>query len=148
MNREHRELILMTRAEQALAEARTIDDVKDIRDMAQTAHAYAQQSSLSKDIVIHASTIKVQAERRLGQMLDSLDLAKSAPGNQYTGKLVGSHNATGPICLRDLEITKSDSSRAQHIAALLAATFNRHVKESVSFAKGRRVSPRGKSMFP
>jgi N6-adenosine-specific RNA methylase IME4 len=126
-----RELVLMTRAEQVLAEARTIDEVMNIRDKAQAAKAYARKARLSKEIVLHASIIKVQAERRLGEMLSRLPLPNSAPGNQYTGKLVRSQNATGPIRLRDLGITKSDSSRAQQIAGLPVATFNRYVQQCV-----------------
>lgn len=132
MSDQPRELALLSRAEQALAEARTVDEVRSIRDKAQAAKAYAKKARLSKDIILHASTIKVQAERRLGEMLDDIELAKAAPGNQYTGKQVDrSQNATGPIRLRDLGITKSESSRAQQIAALPAATFNRYVKGCV-----------------
>lgn len=85
MSTEHA-LLLMTRAEQALAEVRTLDDVKDIRDKAQAAASYAKKAGLSKDIIIHASAIKVQAERKLGQILKTIDLASGSPGNQYTGK--------------------------------------------------------------
>jgi hypothetical protein len=123
MSNEPRELVLLTKAEQTLAEARTIDEVKDIRDKAEAAKACVRKAGLSKSIIVHASTIKVQAERRMGQMLSDLPLAKSSPGNQYTGKLDRSHDATSPIRLQDLGITKSDSSRAQQIASLPATTF-------------------------
>jgi N6-adenosine-specific RNA methylase IME4 len=132
MASEPRELILLTQAEQALAKARTIDEVKVIGDKAHAAKVYAKKAGLSKSIIVHASAIKVQAERRLGQMLSSLPLATSPPGNQYTGKkMVQSHDATGPIRLRDLGISKSDSSRAQAIASLPAPTFARYVNECV-----------------
>ncbi len=132
MNRTLRELVLIEKAEQMLAEARDIDTIKEIRDKAQAAKAYAKKVGLSKHIIIRASAIKVQAERRLGELLINLPLANSAPGNQFTGKETDrSHNATGPTRLKDLGITKSDSSRAQQIARLPAAVFNRYVKESV-----------------
>lgn len=132
MNTEPRELALLTKAEQALAEARTVDEVKDIRDKAWAAQVYAKKAGLSKSIIVHASAIKVQAERRLGEMLRSLPLATSSLGNQYTGRLDRSHDATGPIQLKDLGITKSDSSRAQQIATLPATTFNGYVRDSVN----------------
>jgi len=90
MSEQPRELVLLSRAEQVLAEASTIDEVKDLRDKAQAARVYATKAGLSKTIIVHASTIKVQAERRLGEMLRVLPLANGAPGNQYTGKVVRS----------------------------------------------------------
>jgi hypothetical protein len=72
---EPRELVLLIKAEQVLAEARTLDDIKDIRDKAQAAQVYAKKAGLSKSIIVHASAIKVQAERRMGQMLSTLPLA-------------------------------------------------------------------------
>lgn len=133
MNTEPRELVLLTKAEQVLAEARTLDEIKDIRDKVQAAQVYAKKAGLSKSIIVHASAIKVQAERRMGQMLSTLPLATSSPGNQHTAKLEldRSQDATGPIRLHDLGITKSDSSRAQQIASLPAATFNGYVKDCV-----------------
>jgi hypothetical protein len=91
---EPREIMLMTRPEQLLAKARTIDEVKDIWDKAQAARVYATKAGLSKSIIVHASAIKVQAERRLGEMLGTLPLAKASPGNQYTAKLDRSQHAT------------------------------------------------------
>ena len=141
MNGDPREIVLLTQSERLLAEATTINKVMDIRDKAQAAMAYAKKVGLSKDIILHAAAIKVQAERRLGKMLSGIDLANSAPGNQYTGKAVRSQGATGPIRLQDLGITKSDSSRAQQIAGLPTATFNGYVKQSVQ--SGREPTTAG-----
>lgn len=127
-----RAILLITQADRLLAEARTLDDIKDIRDKAQAAQVYAKKAGLSKSIIVHASAIKVQAERRLGQILSTLPLVTSSPGNQHTGKLDRSHDTTGPIRLHDLGITKSDTSRAQQIASLPATTFNGYVKECVN----------------
>ena len=126
-----RELVLLSRARQALAEARSIDQVKDIRDKAQLANGYAKKKGLAHDIIVDASAIKVEAERKLGELLRKLPLANSSPGNQYTGKLDRSNGATGPVRLRDLGISKSDSSRAQRIAGLPRAAFERYVNDSV-----------------
>ena len=129
MSSEPRELALITQADRLLAEASTIDEVKEIRDKAQAAQVYAKKIGLSRDIILQAATIKVLAQRRMGEILRSLPLANSGPGNQYTGKLDRSHDATGPIRLQDLGISKSDSSRAQQVASLPTPTFNRYVRE-------------------
>ena len=132
MNTEPQELALLTKAEQALAEARDIDTIKDIRDKAQPAKAYVKIAGLSKEIILHAAAIKVQAERRLGQVLIDIPLANSAPSNQFTGKQTDrSQDATGPIRLQELGITKSDSLRAQQNARLPVAAFNRHAKQPI-----------------
>ena len=74
---------------------------------------------------------------QLGQLLIKLPLANSSPGNQYTGKKVDrSRSGTGPIHLRDLDITKSESSRVQQIARLPQSTFDRHIKQEVAAGRG------------
>jgi hypothetical protein len=132
MNTQPHELVLLTRAEQMLAKATTIDEVKHIRDTAEAARGYSRKIGLSQAITVHAAAIKVNAERKLGELLKNTELAAGAAGNQYTGKKVNqSQNATGPIRLRDLGITKSESSRSQQIASLPAANFARYVSECV-----------------
>ncbi|MFC1596332.1 MT-A70 family methyltransferase [Planctomycetota bacterium] len=128
MNREPRELALLSRAEKALAEANTIDEIKEIRDKAEAVKAYAKKARLSRDIVLLAASIKVRAERKLGQILQKTLLADLSPGNQHSRR---SHRATSPIRLKDLRITKSDSSRAQQISRLPKAVFDRHVADCI-----------------
>ena len=114
MSTEPRELVLLTRAQQTLAEVRTIDECREIRDKAEAICSYNKKAGRSRRIVLLAAEVKLDAERRIGQLLAALPLANGAPGNQYTGKQTNrSHAATGPIRLRDLGLTKSDSSRAQ-----------------------------------
>jgi phage N-6-adenine-methyltransferase len=132
MNTQPRELVILTQAEQMLARATTVDEVKDIRDRAEAVRGYSRKIGLSRDIIVHAAAIKVNAERKLGELLKVTALARGAPGNQYTGKeLDRSHDATGPIHLRDWGISKSDSSRAQQIASLPAPAFDRYVKSCI-----------------
>ena len=101
-----------------LAQATTVDEVKDLRDRAAAVKAYAKKARLGQQIVAEAAAIRLQAERRLGEMLQSLELADSAPGNQYTGRVEDAPSENGRICLRDLGLTKSDSSRSQRLARL------------------------------
>ena len=131
MGHNPRELVWLSRARQALAKAVSFNDIKNIRDTAQLAKEYAKKKGLAQEIIMEASAIKVEAERKLGQLLRKLSLANSSSGNQYTGNLDRSHNGTGPVRLRDLGISKYDSSRAQRIARLPQATFDRYVKENV-----------------
>ena len=124
---EPRELILLGKAARALAEANSIDEVKDLRDQAAMVTAYAKKARLGHDLVVEASTFKVRAERKLGEMLRVTELANSAPGNQYTKPGDGNSDPQAPLTLRQLGITKSDSSRTQQIAALPEDAFEGYI---------------------
>jgi N6-adenosine-specific RNA methylase IME4 len=129
---EPRELILLKEAKRKVAEATTIDEVKNILDTTEAACGLRRKIDLTDDITLDAAAIKVIATRQLGLLLKATELAKGAPGNQYTGKkVVRSQAAAGPLRLRDLGITKSESSRAQQVASLPARTFDKYVKECV-----------------
>jgi hypothetical protein len=65
-----------------LAQVTTIDEVKHIRDTAEAARGYSKEIGLSRDITVHAAAIKVNAERKLGQLLKTTELAAGAPGIQ------------------------------------------------------------------
>lgn len=125
---EPRELTLLTHAQRALAEARSVDEVKQLRDKAELVKAYARKAKLGQHIVVEACVIKVQAERKLGQMLLTLGLANAAPGNQHTGPRERPANV---VFLRDLGITKSDSSRSQQLASLPDDVFERYLQDSL-----------------
>ena len=125
---EPRDLILLSKAQKALAEARTVDEVMELRDKASAVRAYAKKAKLGQHLVVDASEIKLRSERKLGQLLQEIELANSAPGNQYTGS---SESSNGPIPLRDLGLSKSDSSRSQRVAALPEEDFERYISENV-----------------
>src|SRR3990167_2900425 len=53
---------------QALAKAKSIDDVKAVRDAAAALRAYAKQAK-NKDLEIDAAEIRIRAERRVGELM-------------------------------------------------------------------------------
>ena len=124
---EPRDLVLLSKAGKVLAEATALDEVKDLRDKAAAVRAYVKKARLGQKLVVEAAVIKLRAERRIGEMLQSIDLAHSARGNQYTGPVEPVAGEEAPILLRDLGITKSDSSRSQRIADLPANVFERYI---------------------
>lgn len=56
----------------ALAQAKTLEEVKRIRDIAQAAHTYAQAAKLGLEAQNHAAEIKLRAERKAGELLAQL----------------------------------------------------------------------------
>ena len=127
---EPRELVLLSKAEKVLTEANTVDEVRDLRDKAVAVKAYAKKAKIGHRIVVEAAAIKLRAERRLGQMLQTIELADAAPGNQYTGPKAPTSDEPR-IYLRDLGINKSDSSRIQRIAALPQEVFDRYLTDNI-----------------
>jgi len=52
----------------ALAEAKSVDEVKDIRNQAEAMRAYAKQAK-NKQLEIDASEVRFRAERRIGELM-------------------------------------------------------------------------------
>lgn len=133
-----RELVLLDQARRALTEASSVDEVKDLRDKAAAVRAYARKARLGQHLIVEASAIKVRAERKLGEMLKNLPLAKGAPGNQHTG---AKQRRDDNVLLAELGLSKSDSSRVQRLAGLPEAVFEQYIAENTD--AGREPSSAG-----
>lgn len=99
-----------------LAECRTVDEVKDVRDKAEAVRLYCKNAKLGLAAQNEAALLKIEAERRAGEMLAGMDL-RTGPN--------WSHAATN---LKDIGITKSDSSRWQSMATLPDDDFESYVE--------------------
>ena len=124
-----RDLVLLTQAQRVLAQASTVDEVKELRDKAAAVRAYVQKARLGRHLVIEAALVRMRAERRLGEMLGEARLANSAPGNQHTDPK--ERKRPEAVLLKDLGITKNESSRSQRIAELPDATFEQYLAQCV-----------------
>lgn len=124
-------LALLRNAAQMLAEADTIQKVKEFKDIALTAVDFAKHRKMGKDAIQYASSYVLEAERKLGEMLTETERAKGTRG-QLTGdvpkgaRLVGGDAMIPPTdvpTLADLGLTKRESSEAQMLAELPRETF-------------------------
>lgn len=78
-------LTLYQNAKQAIAEYKTVDEVKDFRDKALAVEAYAKQAN-DYELERDAAIARVRAERKCGELLADMEKAK---GNQNTGVFGG-----------------------------------------------------------
>lgn len=56
---EPRDLVLLSKAGKALAEATALDEVKDLRDKAAAVRAYIKKARLGQKLVVEAAVIKL-----------------------------------------------------------------------------------------
>lgn len=103
----------------ALAAARDVDEVKDIRDKAEGMRAYARQAK-NRELEVDAAEIRFRAERRLGEMM----AADKAAGNSAQGRRtdLGCSETQVPT-LADAGIDKNLAHRARSMAAVPEAEF-------------------------
>ncbi len=112
-------------ARRLLAEARALDEVKVICDLAEAARVYARQARLGLEAQNDAAELKLRAERRLGELVAALP-------KQDGGDAARARSQAGtelPPRLGDLGISKNQSSRRQAIAAVPQPVFEHFVAE-------------------
>jgi len=117
----------------AIFEAKSVDEVEEIRDKAEAMRAYARQAK-NKDMEIDAAEIRIRAERRLGEMIVAQKQTVGlATGGEHGGKKRIDGTRAEPSnarpTLAEAGIDKKLSARAQKIAAVPQAKFEEMVGE-------------------
>lgn len=114
----------------AIESASTVQEVKTAIDACEAVKVYAQRTKMNSEVRMLLAENIVRAERKLGQML----VAAKASGqinktrSLKTGPVVASDDHGG-FTIKDAGISKDLSSRAQRIAAIPAADFDKIVGE-------------------
>lgn len=124
------QLIRYEQARKALSEARSVDEVKDIRDKAEAMSAYARMAK-DRDLETWAADIRIRAERRAGKLLAEMDMqkggrpAQSASSENLTDSETGRSDrpVSDTPTLSELGITKDQSSAWQRLASVPDHTF-------------------------
>ena len=120
------QLVKYEAARHALQEAKSIDEVKDIRDKVEALKSYARQRD-DKDMEVWLSEIKLRADRRIGEIsvdLDKLDrkesgLKKGSPNSGKTSKAA---------TLKAAGISKSAAYRCEELSSLKEEEFEEVIK--------------------
>ncbi len=121
---DHSALVTTDSIRRAIAEARTLFDSRRARDLAIGVEIFAKKALLSRDLLLEAAEVRVLAERAVGLKLVSMEKSE---GGRPTGNL--SSHATGLQTLKELGISRNQSSNWQKIAALPADALKRHFEK-------------------
>lgn len=119
----------------ALAEAKAVDEVKDVRDKADAMRIYAMQAK-NKQLEVDAAEIRIRAERRLGELITAQKLTvglsqggrPKTPSHEAGVYQEASGGRVRPT-LADVGIDYKLSQRAQALAAVPAEEFEEKVSE-------------------
>ncbi len=138
-------LIKYEAACRALAECKSVDEVKSWADKAAAMQAYGRMAK-DKTLEVDAAEIRIRSERRLGEMLAATKaeggLNQSATLKRGPVVVADDHGKTPKLA--DAGISKDLSSRAQKLAAVPEATFEAELaaKRERDRKEGARVSAR------
>lgn len=121
-------------ARRAIAEARTVDDVKDILDRSEAMRAYGRQIR-DKTMETDAKEIRWRATRRLGEMIKA---DKATVGLNPGGRPKKTGQSDGPVLpptLDEIGIDKNLSSRAQKYASMEETSFDRLIERCRAYSE-------------
>lgn len=107
----------------AVAEAKSVDEVKSVRDQAEAMRAYAKQAK-NKQLEIDASEIRFRAERRIGELIAAQrDLGAMNQGGRPSETGLKTNPVSAAPTLAEAGIDKNLADRARKYAAVPAQEF-------------------------
>lgn len=130
------ELVRYEAARQALAEAHSVDEVKNVADKAAALQLYAKQAQ-DKDLEWHAAEIRLRAKRRIGELSRELEKAEHGPG-RGNKRVPNQGKPFKSEALKSAGISPSEAHRCELLASVSDEVFERHVAEKK--AAGEPVS--------
>lgn len=131
----HPALIRLSKAEQALAQAKDLSDFKKIIDIAEAARVYAKAAKVGEDAARHAEEIKLKAQRGAGALLAQLQKGKGGGDTrQHSTQAVRSASEYRKT-LEEAEIDRGSAQRWQQVAAVPEPKFREYLKETEKAGK-------------
>jgi N6-adenosine-specific RNA methylase IME4 len=119
-------LARLDKATQMLAEAKSLDEVKNIMDIAEAARTYARAAKLGLEAYNHAAEVKARAERKAGEFLKQLERGIPKPFNTL---LNGSDVSEYKEVLDENGINYMAAHRWQQVAEMPEEIFEAHLEE-------------------
>lgn len=122
------QLVQLSKATQMLAEAKSLNEVKKILDIAEAARVYARAAKLGLEAYNHAAEVKVRAERKAGEMLVQLERKPGQRTDRLPDEVSGGSEYRQ--VLREQGIQERAAERWQQLASLPERKFEEHIEES------------------
>lgn len=132
-----KELSLYSKAKQAVAECRSVDEAKDIRNKSMAMRIYAQQAQ-DMEMELNAIEIRLRAERRLGEIMATLP---KPTGGDATRVARGIQAPEQKPTLVQYGVDKDLAKRARKLARMNEERFEEFVYEART---SRRIVPKPK----
>ena len=130
------ELIKLNKARQALMEAKTLQEIREIKDIAKAVKAYAQAKKLGVEMVNDATEIELRAEREMGKLIQQKqeegELATQKDGALFRDLLPERKEIK---TFSDIGITYKESSNAKKLASIPEEKFEQKISELKSEKK-------------
>jgi len=133
-------VVKLNTARLALSQAKTIQDAKQVIDIAAAMEVYAKRQQLGQDAIDYAHAIKIEALRRVGELLQATDrnTGVRVRGGTTGGPIVEPPAKDAPPTLAELGIDKKLSSLAQKLADLPVQQFEQVAEGVTSVAAAIR----------
>lgn len=120
-------LALIDRARAALAKAETLADVGNVMAVAEQARHFAEKARLGRAAENHAVRIRLEAERRAGEILAEMDRQKRGRPEKTSAEPTFSSPK-----LADLGVTRQQASDWTKMAKVPAEVFEAHLTEAIA----------------
>lgn len=117
-------LSIYSQAKQALAEYKTVDEVKDYRDKAMAVEIYAKQAN-DMELEWDAARARVRAERKCGELLGQLEKARGGD-RKSTSAPEEIDSEYKQACVR-AKLNKNQAANFQKLAAVPEEEFEKAV---------------------
>lgn len=124
-------LALIDAARAALSKARTLEDVKAVRDQAATVAYYAARRSGAEEAEKYANEIRLRAERRIGELTAAMEKVQGKP---VASRPEGAKSKT--TALAAVGIASEDASRFERMASIPAKRFEAEVVKPEATTRG------------
>lgn len=139
MGDAHPALARMSEARGILAETRSIDVCKAIRDDAEAVRVYMRQKELGLQAEQYAAEIRVRAEYRMGALLAEMPKAQGERTDRATG--TSSARRTKSRVLREAGIARQRAAEYERLARLKEEALEEGIRAATE--KGEAVTTKG-----
>ena len=126
----------LSRASEMLVEAKSMQEIKKIMDVATAAKIYAKRQQLGEEAVGYANSIKIEAMRRLGEIWAESPKNKGTRGQLNTGGF----QMEPPATLSQLGIDKKLASISKQLAQMPKKEFEQVRDGVVSMSEALKIA--------